>query len=84
MLNSLSDDERQVLIDQLDQIGTVPAEVTDYVVKEFAEITAVIGSLFGAVTVLLARVFLKEQMSKFQWAGILLIFSGVASLTAAA
>jgi drug/metabolite transporter (DMT)-like permease len=51
---------------------------------DFAEITAVIGSLFGAVTVLLARVFLKEQMSKFQWAGIGLIFFGVASLTAAA
>jgi drug/metabolite transporter (DMT)-like permease len=51
---------------------------------EFAEITAVVGSLFGAVTVLLARVFLKEKMSKFQWAGIILIFLGVASLTAAA
>ena len=49
----------------------------------FAEITAVIGSLFGAVTVLLARVFLHEQMSLFQWAGIILIFIGVASLTAA-
>ena len=50
---------------------------------DFAEITAVIGSLFGAVTVVLARVFLKEQMSWFQWLGIVLIFLGVASLTAA-
>jgi drug/metabolite transporter (DMT)-like permease len=50
---------------------------------DFAEITAVIGSLFGAVTVFLARVFLKEQMSLFQWLGIVLIFLGVASLTAA-
>jgi len=50
---------------------------------DFAEITAVIASLFGAVTVLLARVFLKEQMSWFQWLGIALIFLGVVSLTAA-
>jgi len=50
---------------------------------DFTEITAVIGSLFGAVTVLLARVFLKEQMSKLQWAGVFLIFLGVACLSAA-
>ncbi|MHC4222108.1 MAG: EamA family transporter [Planctomycetota bacterium] len=51
---------------------------------DFAEITAVIGSLFGAVTVLLARIFLKEQMSMFQWMGIILIFFGVGCLSAAA
>jgi drug/metabolite transporter (DMT)-like permease len=51
---------------------------------DFVEITAVIGSLFGAVTVILARVFLKEHMSMFQWGGIILIFLGVASLTVAA
>ncbi len=50
---------------------------------DYTEITAVVGSLFGAVTVLLARVFLKEQMSKFQWMGIFLIFTGVASLSVA-
>ena len=47
---------------------------------DFTEITAVIGSLFGAVTILLARVFLKEQMSAVQWAGIILIFFGVGFL----
>jgi flagellar motor switch protein FliG len=40
MLNSLSDDERQVVYRQLDQMGTVPAEITELVAKEFADITA--------------------------------------------
>ena len=40
MLNSLTDDERQVVYRQLDQMGTVPAEITEHVVKEFADITA--------------------------------------------
>ena len=50
---------------------------------DFAEITAVIGSLFGVVTVLLARIFLKERMSTFQWMGIIIIFFGVGCLSAA-
>lgn len=50
---------------------------------DFAEITAVVGSLFGAVTVLLARIFLKERMSVFQWMGIILIFFGIGCLSAA-
>jgi flagellar motor switch protein FliG len=40
MLKRLTDNERQVIYRQLDQMGTVPAEVTEYVVKEFADITA--------------------------------------------
>ena len=40
MLNSLSDDERQVVYRQLDQMGMVPAEITELVAKEFADITA--------------------------------------------
>ena len=45
-----------------------------------AEITAVIASGFGAVTVVLARIFLGEAMSGRQWAGIVVIFAGVAVL----
>ena len=40
LLNSLTDDERQVVYRQLDQMGTVPAEITEHVVREFADITA--------------------------------------------
>lgn len=45
-----------------------------------AEIAAVTASGFGAVTVILARVFLREAMTKTQWGGIFLIFAGVAVL----
>lgn len=48
---------------------------------EGAEIAAVIGSAFGAVTALLARVVLKETISWGQWGGIALIFGGVAALS---
>lgn len=47
---------------------------------EGAAIAAVTASGFGAVTVLLARVFLKERMTWAQWGGIALIFAGVAVL----
>ena len=50
---------------------------------EYVEITAVVASLFGAVTVLLARIILKEYMSYFQWCGVVLIFFGVACLSGA-
>ena len=40
IINSLTDDERQVVYRQLDQMGTVSAEITEYVAKEFADITA--------------------------------------------
>ncbi|MFO0996598.1 MAG: EamA family transporter [Alphaproteobacteria bacterium] len=43
-------------------------------------IAAVAGSGFGAVTVLLARVILKERMGLLQWLGIVLVFAGVAVL----
>jgi drug/metabolite transporter (DMT)-like permease len=43
-------------------------------------IAAVAGSGFGAVTVLLARVVLKERMGLVQWVGIILVFAGVAVL----
>ncbi len=40
LLNGLTDDERQVVYRQLDQMGSVPAEITENVVREFADITA--------------------------------------------
>jgi flagellar motor switch protein FliG len=40
MLNSLTEDERQVVYQQLDQMGMVTAEITEHVAKEFADITA--------------------------------------------
>ena len=40
LLNSLSDGERTVVYRQLDQMGAVSAEITEHVVKEFADIAA--------------------------------------------
>ena len=42
----------------------------------------VVASAFGAVTVVLARVFLREAMTWPQWAGIALVVGGVAVLSA--
>ncbi len=42
----------------------------------------VVASGFGAVTVLLARVFLREAMTWGQWTGIMLVVGGVAVLSA--
>ncbi len=46
------------------------------------EIAAVAASTFGAVTTLLARVVLREAISALQWCGIVLVFAGVALLSA--
>jgi drug/metabolite transporter (DMT)-like permease len=45
-------------------------------------IAAVVGSSFAAVTVVLARLVLKEPMSLAQWAGIAMIVLGVGALSA--
>lgn len=46
--------------------------------NEEVAIASVLSSLYGAVTVLLAAVFLREKLEKSQWAGVLLIFLGIA------
>lgn len=45
-----------------------------------AEIAAVVASAFSAITVVLARIFLREAMTVPQWAGIAMIVGGVAAL----
>jgi drug/metabolite transporter (DMT)-like permease len=45
--------------------------------REQVAIISVLGSLYGAVTVGLAAIFLREHISRWQWAGIVTIFSGI-------
>lgn len=40
-------------------------------------IVAVLSSLYGAVTVLLGAIFVREPLRKTQWCGIVLIFAGI-------
>src|SRR5258708_5111740 len=44
---------------------------------EHVAVISVLGSLYGAVTVGLAASFLKERVSRWQWAGIMCIFAGI-------
>ncbi len=44
---------------------------------EQVAVISVLGSLYGAVTVGLASIFLKENVSRWQWAGIATIFAGI-------
>jgi drug/metabolite transporter (DMT)-like permease len=44
---------------------------------EQVSVISVLGSLYGAVTVALASVVLREHVSRWQWLGILAIFSGI-------
>jgi drug/metabolite transporter (DMT)-like permease len=44
---------------------------------EQVAVISILGSLYGAVTVGLAVIFLREHVSRWQWIGILTIFSGV-------
>jgi len=44
---------------------------------EHVAVISVLGSLYGAVTVALAAIFLREHISRWQWAGIATIFGGI-------
>ena len=44
---------------------------------EQVAVISVLGSLYGAVTVGLAAIFLREHVSRLQWAGIVTIFIGI-------
>jgi drug/metabolite transporter (DMT)-like permease len=44
---------------------------------EQVAVISVLGSLYGAVTVGLAAIFLREHISRLQWVGIVTIFSGI-------
>ena len=49
---------------------------------EQVAVVSVLGSLYGAVTVALAAIFLKERIAPMQWTGIAAIFLGVALMNA--
>jgi drug/metabolite transporter (DMT)-like permease len=44
---------------------------------EQVAVISVLGSLYGAVTVALAAIFLREHISRWQWTGIATIFGGI-------
>jgi drug/metabolite transporter (DMT)-like permease len=44
---------------------------------EQVAVISVLGSLYGAVTVALAAIVLREHVSRWQWAGIASIFAGI-------
>jgi drug/metabolite transporter (DMT)-like permease len=44
---------------------------------EQVAVISVLGSLYGAVTVGLAAIFLREHVSRWQWFGIVTIFAGI-------
>ena len=45
--------------------------------REQVAVISVLGSLYGAVTVGLATIFLREHLSRWQWLGIATIFVGI-------
>ncbi|MGH9711187.1 MAG: EamA family transporter [Candidatus Acidiferrales bacterium] len=46
--------------------------------SEQVAVASVLSSLYGAVTVVLAAIFLRDKLERTQWAGIVLIFLGIA------
>jgi drug/metabolite transporter (DMT)-like permease len=44
---------------------------------EQVAVVSVLASLYGAVTVALAALFLREHVSRWQWGGIIAVFSGI-------
>jgi drug/metabolite transporter (DMT)-like permease len=64
-------------------LGMGLADTGAFVMNNFAmqveqvAVVSVLASLYGAVTVGLAAIFLREHVSRWQWLGILLIFVGI-------
>ena len=48
---------------------------------EQVSVVSVLASLYGAVTVLLSSVILRERLSRWQWLGIVAIFAGIALIS---
>jgi drug/metabolite transporter (DMT)-like permease len=48
---------------------------------EQVSVVSVLASLYGAVTVLLSTVVLREKLSRWQWLGIAAIFAGIALIS---
>jgi drug/metabolite transporter (DMT)-like permease len=48
---------------------------------EQVAVVSVLASLYGAVTVGLAAIFLREHVSRWQWLGILAIFAGISLIS---
>lgn len=46
----------------------------------FPGMTAVVGSMFGFITIVLARIFIREHIGHWQWLSIAISFAGVALL----
>jgi drug/metabolite transporter (DMT)-like permease len=52
------------------------------VMIEQVAVVSVLTSLYGAVTVALAAIFLHEMLARRQWIGVVLIFAGIALISA--
>jgi len=48
---------------------------------EQVSVVSVLASLYGAVTIMLAAIFLPEKISRWQWIGIIAIFAGIYLIT---
>jgi drug/metabolite transporter (DMT)-like permease len=48
---------------------------------EQVSVVSVLASLYGAVTVLLSSIVLREHLSKIQWLGIVAIFAGITAIS---
>ena len=48
---------------------------------EQVSVVSVLGSLYGAVTVLFAAIFLRESLTRAHWCGIVAIFGGIALIS---
>lgn len=68
-----------VVMGGLDVLGVIAVNASGHLPgKEFA---AVGISAYGAISVILAMIFLKEKVTAGQWLGILMIVGGVASMS---